>query len=502
MKNKKRENAAMEEQSVAQPIYNHKPITRRDFLAQGYISSMGMVLAPSLLSMLASRQALAACGGAAAAQVVGKTPVIIFDLAGGANFAGSNVIVGKQGGQLDFLNDYGKLGLPPDRHPTQGGMLTTINGQAAGSGLAFHAQSDLLFGMRQTANGALANTDGIVFAAKSGDDTKNNPHNPAYWLYRAGARGQLVQVVGSTGEDSGGNSQVPVNSFDSSVKSVQISRPNDARGLVQLGVLGDLFNSDAKVAAILRAAENTSGRKLASFAQADLAQQVQELVKCGFVDAKDLVGQFSADALDPSQDPAVAASFVNLQDGDRQKTATVAKLVLDGYAGVGTIQLGGYDYHGGDTGRERQARKDREAGALIGSVLSLAAEKNKDVMIYIFTDGGVSANTDVNDTALGNGRYDFTSDSSARSSSILLVRKRDGLVSVRDSSRQVGAYQDNGAAVNTGVNQISDNVTNLAKAVVGNYLALHGEEGNLTSIVGNQSLTADMNQYVKFTRIR
>ena len=39
-----------------------------------------------------------------------------------------------------------------------------------------------------------------------------------------------------------------------------------------------------------------------------------------------------------------AADF---QDGDFKMTATVMKMVLNGFAGAGTITLGGYDYHDG-----------------------------------------------------------------------------------------------------------------------------------------------------------
>ena len=35
-------------------------------------------------------------------------------------------------------------------------------------------------------------------------------------------------------------------------------------------------------------------------------------------------------------------------DGEFQKTASVMKLVVEGYAGAGTISMGGYDYHTGD----------------------------------------------------------------------------------------------------------------------------------------------------------
>ena len=55
-----------------------------------------------------------------AVQGAGKIPFICFDLAGGANMAGSNVLIGEQGGQLDFLSTagYRKLGLPGDMMPS------------------------------------------------------------------------------------------------------------------------------------------------------------------------------------------------------------------------------------------------------------------------------------------------------------------------------------------------------------------------------------------------
>jgi hypothetical protein len=34
-----------------------------------------------------------------------------------------------------------------------------------------------------------------------------------------------------------------------------------------------------------------------------------------------------------------------------RKTAAVMKLVMNGYAGAGTIEMGGYDYHGGARAR-------------------------------------------------------------------------------------------------------------------------------------------------------
>src|SRR5262245_35866057 len=107
-----------------------RPVTRRDFLAQGLRAGVGTIIAPTVFGLFANpRAAMAAlspdlealkasCGiGVIGA---GKIPFICIDLAGGANMAGSNVLIGGPGGQQDFLTTagYGRLGLPGDMVPS------------------------------------------------------------------------------------------------------------------------------------------------------------------------------------------------------------------------------------------------------------------------------------------------------------------------------------------------------------------------------------------------
>ncbi len=121
----KRRNLALNE-PLKHPDHK-RPVTRRDFLAQGFMTGAATVVAPTLLGLFARNshalspdlEALkvpAECDIQAGA---GKVPFICFDLAGGANIAGSNVLVGKEGGQRDFLTTagYSKLGLPGDMTP-------------------------------------------------------------------------------------------------------------------------------------------------------------------------------------------------------------------------------------------------------------------------------------------------------------------------------------------------------------------------------------------------
>src|SRR5262249_35999403 len=97
-----------------------RPVTRRQFLAQGLIAGSAFVIAPSLVGLLrasAARADVLACD--VGFSPTGRIPFVVFDLAGGANTAGSNVLVGKQGGQLDLLTQdgYSLLGTPPAMNP-------------------------------------------------------------------------------------------------------------------------------------------------------------------------------------------------------------------------------------------------------------------------------------------------------------------------------------------------------------------------------------------------
>src|SRR5690606_28836876 len=135
----------------------------------------------ALADLAADRQALTVeCGITNGA---GKIPFICFDLAGGANMAGSNVLVRGQGGQFDFLSTagYRKLGLPGDMVPgvTEATPTATSNGDHTDTslGLAFHSDSAFLRGIQASLRtpGVAANVNGAVIPARSENDTGNNP---------------------------------------------------------------------------------------------------------------------------------------------------------------------------------------------------------------------------------------------------------------------------------------------------------------------------------------
>lgn len=475
-----------------------RPVTRREFLGRGLISGLGMVMAPSLLGFLArTPQAYAQaaeCGVATA--TAGKVPFLAFDLAGGASIAGSNIMVGGKGGQLDFLPaaGYQKLGLPADMLPSQSGQLNTD------FGLAFHSDSALLRGMlSKTSAATRANTNGAVFAAKSENDTGNNPHNPMYGIAKAGAAGDLVTLIGTRSSESGGKSRAPAAMVDLSVRPTKVDRASDAKGLVDTGKLTSLM-SGADAARVMQAIEQLSAAKIDKLTEQAL---VKQMLNCSYSQTSDMVARFGNPALlDPTTDTQLQAMFPNGQitnNVDFRKTAAVLKLVVNGFAGAGTIELAGYDYH--NSTRATGEQKDFVAGQAIGAALEYAAQRNRPLMIYVFSDGAVESNGQLDNSPNGRGKGIWKSDNSSTAATAILVYSPTGRPALTNTTnQQIGYYKANGSLELTAT-PISNNVDQLAAAIVLNYMALNNEIGRFAQVLPNHGLGANLDTLVAFQPI-
>lgn len=475
----------------------HNPKSRRDFLGQGFLGMSAFAMAPSLLSVISH-----SAHGAASCPVTAGTnmsPVIIIDLVGGGNIAGSNVIVGGMGGQLDFLPNYQTLGLPPDFHPSLSGKTDNE------LGLVFHSDSGILRGIQSVTQASTrVNCEGMIFCTSTDDDTGNNQTNPLYWLNKAGAKGQLNQLAGTRQSKSGGNSSSPAESLNPSIQPVKIDSPQDAVNLVSIGSLGGFFanSSPSKVEKLLNTVSRLSEKKLENLSRRSLPDQIKNLVQCGFQNTSEQVKTFGPDLLNPTLDPLVTAVFPNIaNDGLQRKSGTMAKLVLDGFIGAGTIEMGGFDYHTGN--RQTGEQRDLEAGQVIGRIMELAARKQKDVVIIVLTDGGVSANQVVDSSVGGRGKFAWAGDSGQRSSALMMVYKKDGRPQLRNTDkRQIGYFRTATASVENNALLTSNSVVNLSKAMVANYLALHGKEGNLEAVVGEDPFRNNLDKYLVFNKLR
>ena len=492
-----------------------RPVTRRDFLGQGLAAGLGLVTAPTLFGLFANPRSAAAalspdiealktaCGIKSLG--AGKIPFICFDLAGGASISGSNVLVGKRDGQLDFLSTagYSKLGLPGDMRPDSINPATNASFINTDFGLGFHASSALLQGILDKAQGRSAEINGAVIPARSDNDTGNNPHNPMYGIARAGADGSLLSLIGSSSSDSGGNSMAPAMLIDPSIRPTKVDRPSDVTGMVDTGQLIGVLSQDDAVA-VMESIERISKMKLDNVDTRVTADAViKDLVRCGYVKAADIADRFGdPSTLDPSLDPDIVGGggifsrneFNN--DSEFRKTASVMKMVVNGFAGAGTISMGGYDYHTGD--RATGELRDLRAGRCIGACLEYAARANNGsgvpLMIYVFSDGSVFSNGMTDDSQAGGGKGVWTGDNSSTACSFFLVYNpgsRPVLLGTGAAEQalhqQIGYFRGDGS-VETSATPAANQVNLLVETVILNYMALHNEQNNFSTLFPNHGL--------------
>jgi hypothetical protein len=497
---------------------HRRPITRRDFVAQGFMSGSAFALGGGVLSLFSNpREALAALSGDLtpllsnpcniATAGAGKIPFICFDLAGGANIAGSNVLVGKQGGQMDFLGTagYEKLGLPGDMVP---GLTDPVSGLPYANtdfGLAFHSDSAFKRGMeRSMSPGRGANLNGAIIPARSDNDTGNNPHNPLYGIARAGADGSIVTLAGTENTDSGGNSMIPAMMMDPELRPTKVDRPSDVTGLVDTGQLVGILGPD-DATAVMESIYRISAQKMNTV---DAGQTVsadaviKDMVRCGYLKAADIADRFGATPLDPADDPAIVGpagiwSTAEFNDPGRdgrefRKTASVMKLVMNGFAGAACIEMGGYDYHGG--ARAEGEVKDERAGRCMGACIEYAARIGTPLMMYVFSDGSLSSNGAIDNSPEGRGKGEWVSDNSSTAAAFFMVYNPNGRAVLRGGTpaqqamhQQIG-YMDAGASVQRAATPAANNVNLLVNTVILNYMALHGEEGQFANLFPNHGL--------------
>lgn len=512
------------------PLYHRdhaRPRTRREFIAQGFMSGAATILGGSAFGLLGNPRFAHAdlstdisdaytslCVGTGG----GKIPFICFDLAGGANIAGSNVLIGGPGGQEDFLSTagYSKQGLPGDRTPANS-QTNFINEEL---GLKFHSESAMLRGILEKVSVAnRASINGAVIPARSQNDTANNPHNPMYAIKLAGAGGSVVDLIGSRNSDSGGNSMAPAEFMAAAgpeARPTKVDRPEDVVGLVDTGSdeSSPLKPTDtvAAMESMYRLSEQKLGAvetELTGAGGGPTDEDAKNIVRCGYLKSTYLADAFAGIPVDPAEDPNIvgpAGVFTEAEfnsDSEFRKTASVMKMVIspDASAGAGTITMGGYDYHTGD--RETGERRDLRVGRCIGACLEYANTVNTPVMIYVCSDGSVFSNGMIDDSPDGAGKGVWTGDNQQTAASFFLVCNPGappvllgGTPEQQFRHQQLGYMRASGD-VETASTPAANNVNLLVQTVLLNYMALHGEEGNFETLLSNYEISNGLGDFTR-----
>jgi len=459
-----------------------KPVTRRELLGQGLISGGAFVIAPSLLGSIYAQSSMAQEAIAKNCPSDDGTKdslgAIVVELAGGGNLAGGNVWVGGRGGQKDRLppGSYKSIsiGTEPMNLVNRYGLDWNPGSATAG----------FLKGMDDGIKDAAVRekVKGILYCSTSENDTNNNSYIPTHQLVHAGAMGELAKLVGTGGGLNGARSNKTTPFIEPGLTAVAINRASDATALVAKSDLARTLG-EASVNKIMKATALMGNEALCNLSRRSLSEQMAAVCGCRYDKSLSLATKFGVDGVDPGQDQGITSAYT---DQARGAEATIAKLVVNGLAGVGVIVKGGYDYHGRT--KAQTDAMDLAAGLTVGRIIAYAASQNRPVTIMVVTDGGVSANT-----------TGWAGDSSGRSAALQFSFHPNGVQVQAGKDPQIGAYKQDGT-VDKAVNAIGDNTTNLALAFTANYLALKGDEKRLTTLFGANPISQKLEEYLVFSK--
>jgi hypothetical protein len=526
---------------------NHaRPVTRRELLGAGFLSGPAIVMAPAWLGALLKAQNAGAqastipttinnlapecklqAGPTGGMGTKGPVPFITIDLAGGANLMGSEAIAGMAGSPTNFISAAGfsKLGVPGNMVPTSTAFIDMS------MGLPFHADSAILRGIKLKASTTiLAKVNGVVIPAISQNDTSSNTLNAMHLIAKAVTGfppqannlpvpfGQYATLVGTNATASGGNSAAPA-PVDPTLQPTRIASSADNTALVGSSAGAASMNtklvleSQARISAgsspvvgtptaaayngsvvgpttLVSTISTSAPGDTAAAQAADLA--LKEQLRCAYVKTGFTAATSQGpDSVNPDKDPLIingsASIFTTADytDGDVKKTAAIMKLVMNGYAGAGTIVLGGYDYHSGN--RADGETKNQHAGLIIGAILAYADAVKTPVMINVISDGSLNSTGNIDSSTAGRGKLGWQGDSQQVAASLILVYSPNGRPAA--AINQIGSLNADGT-----VNATSSpgaNAPNLVTQLVTmNWMALNGIDAQFATVFPTQGLGA------------
>jgi hypothetical protein len=331
-----------------------------------------------------------------------------------------------------------------------------------------------------------------------------------------------LTLIGTEATTSGGNSMAPAALINLAVSPTVVTQASDITGLVNTGQLGTMFTDPNDAVQVLESTIRLSGGDLASSGgfggklgqvtaevgntTADTSLKTQ--TRCSYVKSTVLVNQFGdPTTLNPDIDPQIVGAsnsiFTAAQyaQGNFKMTAAVMKMVVNGFAGAGTIALSGYDYHDGT--RATGETRNFMAGQCIGACLEYAKRMGKPLMVYVFSDGSLSSTGMIDTSAAGRGKFGWQGDNQSVAATFFLVYNPTGRPAVNPAAttpNQIGSYTSDGS-VNTTSSPAANAVNLLVNTVILNYMALHGQQGNFATTIANNGLGTNIDSLIAFEPI-
>jgi hypothetical protein len=468
-----------------QPLLHadHKlPTTRRELLAAGLVSGIGFVALPNLLGLASSKAygAELVCSKGSSSSGANSVPGYAeIHLSGGWSLA-HNVYASKaKDGSFEPLSAsaYATLALGPSQLP---GAVTPVDmGAMVQPNAAFYQ------GLRQMASAAtLAKVKMAFMANQSGDDNGNNPLNITDLVSKINGGGALTQAV-----ESGKRHRAAFS--DPALSRANVADESSLSSMVDPGLIATILGNGNEVTGkenaiqTAKAAFGLTQNKLDAMSARLISEQSKNLIACGYKGAADLLVEFTAENITPSNDAQITGTpFANGVTFDQinsnanmdsqQKAIIAGKLLGEGLAATSVLEMGGYDYHG--RGRAAQDQRDLAVGQVVGLMLEVSARKGSPLFISVMSDGSVASGG----AGGADDRFDFNSDSGSRGAILMIGLGATEAPPLKQA--YIGAFSDSGA-VDTGHLVTSASPQLGAFAVAYNYAAMAGKMSEFSKIV-------------------
>lgn len=456
-----------------------KAVTRRDMLKAGLIQFSAAMTLPTVYDWLAR-------AGVAEAQEItcdsggaNTMPVFVhLSLAGGAAIMANFVPHTIQG---QMLPSYSVLGLG---NPSNLQITREFANQAPFPG---NNVSGLIVGIRAGAQiTTLQNTVMVGMPTRTQDDSSNNQFDPTGAITRAGLKGNSLPNLGTVGSPTGGRHQP---AFVPPPAPLIVNNYNDLAAAINVaGALGQLTTNQKS--GLFRLASRLTAAQADTLAGMSGGAQLAALAQCASNTNLKLVGSGS-NGTSPLDDAAVSQVWginTNTDRGNRNFVfAAMVYNALKGNAGTINLNMGGYDYHGGQ--RNNTNAQDNAAGLVVGRILQTAAVMQRPIFVMLSTDGAVGSPS--SDSSAVN----FASDRGAGGGCHMYAYHPTKKPSA--SGSQVGGMTTGQAADDNFITGAS--AAAAASAVVANYLSFAGKLSMFESLGMQRFSTDQLAQIVKIS---
>lgn len=459
--------------------HHKRPVSRRDFLRVGITNIALYAAAPSILTMLGKMGVAEAAECVATGTALSAAAYFNLNLSGGWSMAGNWVPYNSNNVPL---TDYRTLG-------TAGVMQPTNTVTAFSNNARFYNTSatvGFLAGLRSIPNvdAQLARAVFVGLPAVSRDDTDTNRMDPSGLVARAGIAGSALPTLGLS-ESRTGIAQYGALGFNPSPPL----RVTDINSIVRAVTfvntsMGGL--SAAQQQSLMRLVKNLSDSQARRLSSLSGGTEFADLIECGTGKNIQNLTNNLGNAVNVTQDPTFNALWTNAFSNGSNQLSGLVYNVLKGYAGIGGINFGGYDYHNGlDTAngintfqqrRDLQNQQDFRVGQTVGRMILSAQQLNRKMFISLLSDGAVSADAgNPNDPALmgaaPNNFVAFTGDSGERGCLAFIAYDPSAAPGV--SAQQIGAFSNDGTVDRTFVT--GADIENAAVALFANWVKFSGD---------------------------